>query len=407
LKIGLLTTYLALGDDADSGIGQHYHILADALAAQGHQVHVIYATRDPEPARVALATLAPPWTYDVITSRAPAWLRGAVRRSWPSQLLLENLWLSCAAGRALTAASHRHGLSVVETHSYNAPALFFLRRRRRPPVVTRVSTTTAQMAPISLVHSRVIGWQSALERRVTRRSNALVTHTVQHRDTICALEGYDPARFAIVPHGLPDPGEPPASTGINHDQTVEFLFVGRFETRKGIDVLLAAIPEVANACPAARFTLVGSTGTGSDWSEFAARYPALAASRVRLLGKVSPAALRALYQRCSVLVAPSRYESFGLIYAEAMSHGKPVIGCDAGGIPDVVTNGVTGLLAQPGDVTSLVECMNRLGADAALREQFGHAARRDFLARFSASDMAARSVELYARIARQECSSVQ
>ena len=125
------------------------------------------------------------------------------------------------------------------------------------------------------------------------------------------------------------------------------LFVGRFERRKGIDVLLAAIPEVAAAFPNARFVLAGAPGQGDLWAAFACAHPDLAGGRVAAPGRVSETQLEELYRQCDVFVAPSRYESFGLIYLEAMRHAKPVVACDAGGIPEVVTDGVTGLLAPP------------------------------------------------------------
>lgn len=398
MNIGLLTTFLALGEDTDSGIGQHYRILADALAAQDHAVHVVFATHTPAPARRLLAELAPHWTCEVVGSMPPAWLRRVSRPSWPLQVLLGNLWLARVADRSLADASRGRRLTVIETHAYNAPALFFLRRADRPPVVTRVSTTSGQMLRLSPVHSRVLRWHAWLERRVTNRSDALVTHTRQHRDTVCAQEGYSPDRFAIVPHGLPDPGEPVPFSATNDQGRIEFLFVGRFESRKGIDVLLAALPVVASACPNAVFTLAGSHGDGIAWRDFARAHPALAGSRVQSLGRVPPGLLTALYQRCAVLVAPSRYESFGLIYPEAMSHGKPVIGCVAGGIPEVVTHDVTGLLAPPGDVAGLADCMVRLARDPAARQRMGLAARRDFVARFSADSMARNSAALYERM---------
>jgi glycogen(starch) synthase len=101
------------------------------------------------------------------------------------------------------------------------------------------------------------------------------------------------------------------------------------------------------------------------------------------------------------MVAPSRYESFGLIYVEAMSHALPVIGCLAGGVPEVVTHGSTGLLVAPGDAGALADAMIRLARDAGLRARMGRAGRADFLARFSASTLAATSLKLYQRIADQ------
>ena len=356
-------------------------------------MHVVYATSQPHEATSALQALRPAWSHRVVPAAPPAVLSRTLRRSWPAQVLLANVWSARRAGNALAADSRRLGMQIVETHSYNAPALFFLQRQRRPRVLTRVSTTAGQMAQIATVHSRVFRLHTALERRVTRASDALVTHTLRHRDAVCELEGHDPRRFFIVPHGLPDPGATPAD--VRKDDAVEFLFVGRFEARKGIDVLLAAIPRVAAACPHARFSFVGAHGDSDLWSAFVARHSTLARDRVRAFGRVTPAELRRHYQRCDVLVAPSRYESFGLIYVEAMGHGKPVIGCAAGGVPEVVTQDVTGLLAEPGDVESLAGCMSRLARDGALRERMGRAARGDFLARFGADVMARRSAELY------------
>lgn len=395
MKIGLLTTYLALGDDTDSGIGQHFRVLADALAAAGHDVHVFYLCQEKNAAdaRGALATLAPRWTCDLVVAPMPGWLVRLCRRSWPAHLLCSHLLLARAGRKAVLARQRTHPLEIIETHSYNLPPFFLLGAAGCPLLLTRVSTTLGQMNAISLVTSRIVGWEAALERRVIHRSAALVTHTRQHRDAVCELEREEPARFAIVPHGLPDPGEPAPA----HDRGgVEFLFVGRFEARKGIDVLLAAIPEVLRAHPEARFTLAGSTGDGQAWAHFLAAHPDLvSAGSVQSLGRVSADALTALYRRCTVLVAPSRYESFGLIYTEAMSHAKPVIGCTAGGVPEVVTAGVTGLLAAPGDVPSLVDCLLRLAGDPGLRERMGRAGRADFLARFSAGSLARNSVALY------------
>lgn len=397
MKIGILTTYLAVGDATDSGIGQHYRTLADALAADGHEVHVVWGAENGGQARQALHEVSPPWSWEVVTAPPPAWLLRLAGRRWPLQMLLRNLWLARAMARAQTAAADRRGLEIIEAHAFNFPALFLLRRRQRPPVVTRISTTTEQTSALSHVRSRVFGWLAALEKTAARRSDALVTHTRQHRDTLCELEGHSPGRFAIVAHGVADPGEP-APSRETPDGTVEFLFVGRFEARKGIDVLLAAIPTVAAACPAARFTLAGSPDGSEAWAEFRRRHSQLVAEgRVRALGRVPAQTLGELYRRCDILVAPSRYESFGLIYAEAMSHGKPVIGSVAGGIPEVVTAGVTGLLAEPGDAASLADHMIRLGRDSGLRRRMGAAARADFLARFSAEALARNSVALYRR----------
>ena len=149
MRIGLLCSYLALGADADSGIGQHYRILADALAAEGHHVHVVHPTSQPDAARSALAALSPPWTCDIVPVRTPRWLDRMLLRSWPSRVLMTELCAARAASRALALAVQRHGLEIIETHATGSPALFYLRRRNRPPVLT---TAFAVPAP-SATHS--------------------------------------------------------------------------------------------------------------------------------------------------------------------------------------------------------------------------------------------------------------
>lgn len=398
LRIGLLTTYLAIGDNVDSGIGQHYRILADALTAAGHQVHVVFApaTR-PEEAQAGLETLAPPWSYEVLQVPTIGRLGRSLARNWPAQLLLQQWRTARAATKAVLAAWHVHRIAILETHTYNAPAFDLLRKRSRPVVVSRVSTTRGQMTGMSTVHSRIFPWLGRLERAATRTSDHLVTHSIRHRDHVCAIDGWAPDRFEIIAHGIPDPGEPAQRA---RDEPVQFLFVGRFEHRKGIDVLLNAIPPVAAACPDATFTLAGDHGDPAAWRHLIADWPASLRGRVSLPGRVSPEALSRLYERCTIFVAPSRYESFGLIYLEAMSRAKPVIGCLAGGIPEVVSEGTTGTLATPGDASSLTAAMLMLAKDPSLRERLGLAARLDFLARFSATKMAEASIELYQRALR-------
>jgi len=398
MRIGLLTTYLALGDDNDSGIGQHYRILADTLASAGHQVHVVYATLNPVQAVASLAKLAPSWTYEIVSCHPPAWIMKLFHSSWPTQLLLIHLWNAWAVDQGLARACVRLRLEIVETHAYNAPALCFLHRRSRPPVLTRVSTTLGQMNAISPLRSRVLSVGAAIERHVIRQSDAVVTHTQQHRDAICAQDGYPTRSFSIVAHGLPVPTIEQIANSNSEDGPIEFLFVGRFEPRKGIDTLLAAIPTVAKALPQTTFTLIGSHGDDNTWREFTVKHPELIGSRVHAPGRVSAASLSAHYRRCQILVAPSRYESFGLIYAEAMSYGKPVIGCAAGGVPEVVTDGVTGFLTTPGNVDELAASMIRLATDTPLRQRMGQAARKDFISRFSAKQMAEASVLLYRKM---------
>ena len=119
---------------------------------------------------------------------------------------------------------------------------------------------------------------------------------------------------------------------------------------------------------------------------------------MHFFGKVDDAAKNYLLSACDVLVAPSLYESFGLMYVEAMRAGKPVIGSNAGGIPEVVDDGETGLLVPPGDVPALAEAMLRLGADADLRQTFGRQGLQRFEQRFSLYNFGRQTENFYREV---------
>lgn len=200
-----------------------------------------------------------------------------------------------------------------------------------------------------------------------------------------------PKRVYYSPHGMEDWAIGTATAGATRAKrkSVRVLFVGRLESRKGIDVLLAAAPDVLKQFPDSILDIVGDDtilrSDGQTYKEDFLKLDLAPSVRKRILfhGRVEEEELRAFYRDCDVFVAPSRYESFGLVFLEAMMFGKPVIGCDAGGGPEVVTDGKTGLLVAPGDVTGLSGAMLRLLGDPALRQRMGEEARADYEQRFT------------------------
>lgn len=99
--------------------------------------------------------------------------------------------------------------------------------------------------------------------------------------------------------------------------------------------------------------------------------------------------MRGFYAAADVVLAPSRYESFGLVPLEAMMFARAVIGCRAGGMPEVIEDGVSGLLAEPGNAASLAGCVERLLDDPGLRSRMGKAGRARYERLFTARHMAA------------------
>ncbi len=148
-------------------------------------------------------------------------------------------------------------------------------------------------------------------------------------------------------------GEVPPADGL-----FRFLYLGRVESAKGIDVLLRAFAQIAAAIPHARLDVAGS-GTRVD--ELRQEYAAL--PQVQFHGHVAGPAKDKLITQADVLVMPSIVrEVFGNSIIEAFAFGKPVLAARIGGMPELVRPGHTGLLVEPNDVDGLAQALGELAA---------------------------------------------
>lgn len=183
------------------------------------------------------------------------------------------------------------------------------------------------------------------------------------------------------------------------------LFVGRFDRHKGGDILIDAFAQVASLFPEARLRFVGpDLGFIDDkrrWTitEYLhARLPADVLLRVEWMGQQPNTALRALRRQALITVVCSRYENVPTTVLEAMIHGCPLVASDVGGIPEIVVDGVNGLLCRPGDSADLAAKLGDLLKDPARAEKLGRRARRDCEARLGPAALAGRMAAFYRRV---------
>jgi len=171
------------------------------------------------------------------------------------------------------------------------------------------------------------------------------------------------------------PGSDPAPLAQGkQDGIVRLLSVGAVVPRKGFDVLIAALAKITDL--SWRLTIAGDRTRDRD---AAARLDADIVryglgNRISAPGAVSPQRLAALYAEADVFVLASRFEGYGMAYAEAIAHGLPVIGSHAGAIPDTVP-AEAGLLVAPGDIEALAEALRLVIGDDDLRRRLADAAR--------------------------------
>jgi glycosyltransferase involved in cell wall biosynthesis len=175
-------------------------------------------------------------------------------------------------------------------------------------------------------------------------------------------------RVSVIHNGVdPEPyaGARPAALGPPPGALV-IGFVGRFDLRKGLLDLARAWPAVAAALPQAHLVLVGKGP-----AEAAVRALLAQAPRVHWPGfrRAVPAVLAAL----DLLAAPSHWEGFGLIAAEGLAAGVPVVAADASSIPEIVRDGVEGRLVPPRDPAALAAALIGLAQDPEARRRMSAA----------------------------------
>jgi glycosyltransferase involved in cell wall biosynthesis len=141
-------------------------------------------------------------------------------------------------------------------------------------------------------------------------------------------------------------------------------FVGRIEQRKGILDLLAAWPQVAAAVPDAQLIIVGRGPLEED-----VHRKSDAVERAVFLGYRED--VGSVMKRCAVVAIPSHWEGFGLVAAEALAAGTPVVASNTSSLPEIVRHEREGLLVPPRDPAALAGALIRLLKDTALRTQLG------------------------------------
>lgn len=116
---------------------------------------------------------------------------------------------------------------------------------------------------------------------------------------------------------------------------------------------------------------------------------------MRFVGRRPRSQVADALRRCTIFVLPSRYEALGCVYLEAMSTGKPAIGCRNQGIAEVIQHGWNGLLVGPDNQTELIQAISMLLRDEPGRRKMGIAARNTILQRFTLAQQAKNLARVY------------
>jgi phosphatidyl-myo-inositol dimannoside synthase len=153
------------------------------------------------------------------------------------------------------------------------------------------------------------------------------------------------------------------------------------ERYKRIEDVIHALPQIAQKVSDAFYVVVGD---GTDRQRLEALASELGVGdRVHFAGRVQDARLASLYNTSDLFILPSTGEGFGIVFLEAMFYGKCCVGARAGATPEVIEDGVTGMLVDPDKPEELVESVVSLLSSASKRKQMGEAGRARLAAEFS------------------------
>jgi phosphatidylinositol alpha-mannosyltransferase len=366
VRIGIACPYTW---DVPGGVQAHVRDLADTLIALGHDVSVLSPVDDPDrddlPAYVVPAGRAVPVPYN-----------GSVARLvfGPLSLARTRRWLREGA------------FDVLHVHEPTVPSVSMLACfAASGPIVATFHTATARSRALQVFGTAL---QPALEKVIGRIavSPAARRVVVEHLggDAVLIPNGVDVARF--------DGAEPLPG----RDDRPTVVFLGRIdEQRKGLAVLLEALPELVSLVPDVRL-LVAGPGDADDVRE---AVPASLRDRVELLGLVSEQDKPRVFASGDVYCAPNTHgESFGIVLVEAMATGTPVVASDLEAFRRVLEDGRAGVLVPVRDPGALAAGLGALLQDPERRARLAEAGRRA-VRTYDWSTVTRQVVEVYETVA--------
>ncbi len=266
-------------------------------------------------------------------------------------------------------------------------------------VVFHLETTAADSAPFLVtVHTiRHVAWHDPLLERMLREAAWVVSVSEALKAEVGELAPEIAERSSVIYNAVELPALVPAPLPRDVPRLV---CLGRVVHDKGFDVALAALAELAPRFPNARLVIAGD---GPARPELETQAKALGITdAVEFVGWVAPERVFELMNSATLVVMPSRRETFGLVALEAALMGRPVVASRVDGLPEVVADGQTGLLVDKEDPTALARAIAQLLEDAGTAERMGQAARRRAQEVFGFDRQVDAYEDLYQRLAEKQ-----
>ena len=332
--------------DRQSSVLLSYQDLAAELSRRGHLVTIV-SPEDVPGSRRAAGRLTP-LVYPFV-------MRGWMRRQGLDCDLV--VFHSYAGWRAASIAAARGVPTVVAFHGLE------------PLYHDALRDESEQSRGLSWRYRLLQEWLMPVMLRTACRHATRVTCLNTLEQEYLVRRGWvTPDRIDVVFHGVPpefflaDRPARPART---------LLFVGQWLPMKGIGYLREAFVEIAHNHPDVRLICAG---TLASVDAVRAEFPPVVRSRVTVVPRLERRALVDLYREADIMIAPSLYEGFGVALVEGMAARLPIVTTRVGVAADALTDGESALIIPTRHAQAIVREVERLLADAGLRERLGEAA---------------------------------
>lgn len=391
--------YPSLSGQGQGGIATYTYTMADALKSQGHTVHILLrqgASEDQIPGNCIPVFYA----YE-----PPA---GFIKRI---QYRFQNDPMHWEEGHArglrskLLKLHAQDKIDIVEIPEFGgagasctSPLPF--------PIVVNFHMSSALVDEINGVKpdkKRLI--QYLFEEKTVKNACGYRCPSEAIHTDVVKRYGVDQEKTTLIPN--PVSCRPFDVIEKLHTGDVRFhiLFIGRFERRKGAEVLLKGIKEILRIDDNIHITIAGETEfDGTDIYRNAIERVLSQQQRQRIwfLGSVDRSKLFILYCRSSILLAPSLFENAPYSILEAMSAGLPVVASSSGGIPEIITHNTSGLLFENENTDSMVECIRKLYTQREFGAQLAENAYNRIRNNYSPEIIAQKTLSFYESIISQK-----
>lgn len=356
------------------GVSEHIHHLTKELRNLGHDVYILTS-------RIKDKTF--PFEDPPYVIRVGKGIKVPINKSFAS------ITFSPLITKRVKEILEIGNYDIVHVHGSLAPTL---------PLLTLFYSESLNFATFHAAHSESKGYElfKPILQKVFERIDGCIAVSEVARITISR---HFPGEYRIIPNGVDvlrfNPTNPPLPH-LREDGSLNILFVGRFDPRKGLRWLLQAMPYIVKEMSKAKLIVVGG-GPLRKWYEQFIKDEVK--DKIYFAGVVTPEILPRYYTSADVFVAPATEgESFGIILLEAMASGIPIVASRIPGYSHVFEDGREGFFCSPGDPRGIAKKILLLLKNRELRIKMGKSGRAKVMAKYAWQKVALEVEDFYREV---------